>query len=96
MMYGYNGMGNAFGNGFCSFGGGSRFFMGHGIGGVLLGLLALIVVVAIVVYLIKRPSQTLSVNNNHSEALSILNNRFASGEITEEEYNQKRSLILKK
>jgi len=60
-----------------------------------------IILVAIIVYAIFKLSSHSDRNGNYnntgssSSSLNILNERFARGEITEEEYNQKKNMILK-
>ncbi len=75
--------------------------MGYGVGyGGMFMMVIPIVLVAIIVYaiykLIGHSSNNGHYNNKRgNSALDILNERFARGEITEEEYNQKRDMILK-
>lgn len=57
-----------------------------------------IVLVSIIVYAIVKLTGNSNHNGEHnnierSSALNILNERFARGEITEEEYNQKKKMI---
>jgi putative membrane protein len=75
--------------------------MGYGVGyGGMFMMLIPIVLVSIIVYAIYKLIGH-SNNNGHynnigsNSALNILNERFARGEITEEEYNQKKNMILK-
>lgn len=75
--------------------------MGYGVGyGGMFMMLVPIVLVVIIVYAINKLIGC-SNNNGHfnnirgNSALDILDERFARGEITEEEYNQKRNMILK-
>ncbi|MCJ7688170.1 MAG: SHOCT domain-containing protein [Clostridiaceae bacterium] len=75
--------------------------VGYGVGyGGMFMMLIPIVLVAIIVYAIYKLIGHAN-NNGHynnirgNSALDILNERFARGEITEEEYNQKRDMILK-
>jgi putative membrane protein len=79
--------------------------MGYGVGygagnwGMFMMVIPIILVVIIVyaIYKLKGHSNNSGRYNNirGNSALDILNERFARGEITEEEYNQKRSMILK-
>ncbi|KAF5029223.1 hypothetical protein DSECCO2_650810 [anaerobic digester metagenome] len=69
--------------------------MGYGWGWfMMIGVVVLTVlgIVALINYL-----QLSSKTNGHSNnnALNILNERYARGEITEEEYNQKKSQLKK-
>jgi len=69
--------------------------MGYGWGWfMMIGVVVLTVVgiVALINYL-QLTSKTNERSNNN--ALNILNERYASGEITEEEYNQKKSQLKK-
>ena len=73
-------------------------FMGYGFGGVwswqfiAMGLarLAIIIgVIIVVVKLIKRGSHANIGHHENDRAIQILRERFATGEITDEEYNDK-------
>ncbi|MGB4661202.1 MAG: SHOCT domain-containing protein, partial [Mobilitalea sp.] len=69
--------------------------MGYGWGWfMMIGVVVLTVlgIVALINYL-QLSSKTNERSNNN--ALNILNERYASGEITEEEYNQKKSQLKK-
>lgn len=74
----------------------------HLIGGWIMGILFLIVFVALVIYVVNKLSHiylqskknTLSKSEAEDEALRILNTRFANGEISEEEYERKKKLLL--
>ena len=59
------------------------------IGGPLVLLLALIGVIAIVVWIVQWGHNS----RRHRTALDILNERFARGEIERAEYDEKRKLI---
>jgi len=77
--YGYNGFGR------CS-------FIGGGFGMMFIAL----ILIGIVVYTIFRQKNTSVKNESGSDnALEILNERFARGEINEEEYKQRKTLLLK-
>ena len=72
---------------------------GFGYGGIFMMLIPT-VLVAIIVYAILKLTGHSDFNCHYNNirsngALDILNNRFARGEITEEEYNQKKNMILK-
>ena len=85
MMYG-------FGNGY-----GYEFMRG---GMMLMMFLGLIIIAAVIFFVVRgNNNQThghnSSYNNiNNSRAMDILNEKFASGEISEEEYNSKKKLII--
>lgn len=87
MKYFYNGF-----DGFWGF---------HMIGGMILGIIFLIAFIALIVYIVNKlshvylQSKTASKQKEvDSEALRILNVRFANGEITEEEYERKKKLLM--
>ena len=66
---------------------GSRFFYGGW--GMLIGAVLLIAFVALVIYLLKR-------SHGHQaghDALQALQMRYVMGEITEEEYRQKKKML---
>jgi len=74
----------------------------HMIGGWIMGILFLIVLVALIIYVVNKLSHiylqtkrdTLSKSEADDEALRILNIKFANGEISEEEYERKKKIIL--
>ncbi len=84
MMYGY---GSGYGNDFM--GGGMIFMMFFG----------LIIIAAVIYFVIKSNSshtnnQHYAYNNiNSGRAMDILNEKFANGEISEDEYNSKKNFI---
>lgn len=75
--------------------------MGYGAGyGGMCMILIPIVLVAIIVYAILKLTGHSNINSHYNNirnngALDILNERFARGEITEEEHKQKKNIILK-
>ena len=70
-------------------------FMGGGAGGFLM-MAGMIIITALavtfIVVLIRR-SRTDAANVKNSEAMSLLNERFARGEITEEEYSRMKKIL---
>ena len=58
-------------------------------GGIIMGFGILILILG-AIYLYKQN------NNNNSDALELLKMKFVKGEITEEEYINKKSILLKK
>lgn len=76
----YNGFGNGFG---CSFG------LFHSFWGIGIGLLA----VGFVLFLLLKNNRN---GNGQQNALESLNMRFASGEINEEEYLQRKRVLKSK
>jgi putative membrane protein len=73
---------------------------GFGYGGICMMLIPIVLVIIIVYAVYKLTGH--SNNNGHynnigsNSALDILNERFVRGEITEEEYKQKKNMILKR
>ncbi len=82
--FGYGGFGNGFGRGF---GGssGSFFLITMGI-----RIIILIAIIFIIVKLFKKYT------NSSNSALKILDEKFAKGEISEEEYLKRKNIISKK
>jgi putative membrane protein len=64
-------------------------FFGMGWMGTL--TIVLIVFMIIILFVMKRPG-----TNQVDEALTILNRKFATGEITEEEYQHRKQLLKRK
>jgi len=63
---------------------------GFGIwGGIIMGF-GLLVLILVGIYFYKQN------NNTNSDALELLKMKFVKGEITEEEYVNKKSILLKK
>jgi len=63
---------------------------GFGIwGGIIMGF-CLLILILVVLYYHKQN------NNTNTDALELLKMKFVKGEITEEEYLNKRSILLKK
>nr|WP_198927550.1 SHOCT domain-containing protein [Tissierella creatinophila] len=69
---------------------------GYGMMGVF-GMIIPLLLIGLVIYAIVKLSQNGGVNyNSHkggSDALDILNQRFANGEISEEEYTTKKEML---
>lgn len=75
------------------------YFGGYGNGGGMFimmgfGFLIFIILVYLAYKLIKTNSSQFSLNSN--SALNILNERYAKGEINEEEYNKMKANLSKK
>ncbi|HEY5509077.1 MAG TPA: SHOCT domain-containing protein [Paludibacter sp.] len=63
---------------------------GFGIwGGIIMGF-GLLVLILVAIYFYKQN------NNTNNDALELLKMKFVKGEITEEEYVNKKSILLKK
>lgn len=73
--------------------------MGYGYGmswfGMIIPLLLIGVIIYAAVKLTQDNSRTNSRKNDEGNALNILSERFARGEISEEEYIQKKQLLRK-
>jgi putative membrane protein len=70
---------------------GSGFFMNPW--GIVIGVLAVAVVAVLVVVLVKALRK--KGGSNEDEALGLLKTRYATGEITEEEYLKKKQILGK-
>ena len=75
----------------------------HMIGGMIVGLIVLIAFIVLVVYVVNKLTNTyiqsrknFDLKSEADDALRILNMRFANGEITEEEYERKKKLLISK
>lgn len=75
--------------------------MGYGFGLMGFGMIIPLILIGLTVYAVVRISQ--DGNRNHSNgyksennALDILNRRYANGEISDEEYNQKKKVLKEK
>ncbi|MBU3145286.1 SHOCT domain-containing protein [Clostridium sp. CF012] len=55
-----------------------------------------IIIIGVIVFVVYNQGHNGSLKNigSRNTSLDILNNRFAAGEINEEEYNRKKSLLL--
>jgi putative membrane protein len=86
---------------FCNrFGVGGYGFGGYGYGGpnffMMIPTLIIFLVIAYFIYkAISSKNLNLAVDKASSKAMDILNERFAKGEINEEEYKLKKSQVLK-
>lgn len=82
---------------------GGRFIGGGNLILSVIMLILLLVILGCVIYLVvqtaKNSKKVMPVNNvqgDSAQSLKILDDRFAKGEITEEEYKAKKELILKR
>lgn len=61
------------------------------------GMIIPLILIGVIIYAVVKLSQTSQENNNNhrggSDALDILNQRFANGEISEEEYTKKKKML---
>lgn len=71
---------------------------GYGMMGGWFGMLIQLILIAIIVYAVVRLLGHNHAGNRRSydNSLDILNERFARGEISEEEYERKKAMILKR
>ncbi|WP_010233683.1 SHOCT domain-containing protein [Clostridium arbusti] len=70
-------------------------YYGFGYGGMFM-MLVPIILIAIIVYAIIKLKDHPSHGDNNNRALDILNERYARGEINEEEYKQKKNTIMRR
>lgn len=82
--------GRGYGGGFIENGCGGMF-SGHGSFGMMGMLLLLVLIVAIIYYLSKKKHVS-----NDDDILEILKRKYVEGEITEEEYVQKKNVLTNK
>lgn len=72
--------------------------MGYGYGNMgWFGMLIFFILVGMVIYLLIKPSQNNDRNfmsqNGGNNALDILNQRYAKGEVSDDEYQHKKKMI---
>lgn len=70
-----------------------HWFFGGGIIGFGLTALIIILIAALVLKLMRGNQQNKSQNSDRLDSLMILKNRFAKGEITEQEYKKMRDVL---
>lgn len=70
-----------------------HWFFGGGIIGFGLTALIIILIAALILKIIRWPQQKKSQNFDRSDSLIILKNRFAKGEITEQEYKKMNEVL---
>ena len=70
-----------------------KFFMGFGPFGGLLGLALFIFTIYAIVKLVMSLFSKPNNNMDRHDSLTILKNRFAKGEITQEEYSRMREIL---
>ena len=75
-------------------------FGGYGQGGAgFIMMIPMLIILLLVIYFvykaISRKDVNLAVNRTSSNAVDILNERFAKGEISEEEYRARKEQLLK-
>ncbi len=70
-------------------------YMGGGAGGFLMmaGMIIITAFAAAFIIMLIRRSRADAANAKNSEAMSLLNERFAKGEITEEEYSRMKKVL---
>lgn len=72
-----------------------RFLYGCGFGGGFVMMLIPLLIIGLVIYAVYKISSNSSGTRNIDSTLELLNERFVNGEISEDEYKRKKSLILK-
>jgi len=72
----------------------NNFFMGFGPFGGLLSLAFFILIIYLIAKLVMSLFSKSTANPDRQDSLTILKNRFAKGEITQEEYNRMREILM--
>jgi putative membrane protein len=72
----------------------NNIFMGFGPFGGLLGLVVFILIIYVIAKLVMSLFSKPSANPDRQDSLTILKNRFAKGEITQEEYERMREILI--
>lgn len=72
---------------------GHNMMGGWGIFMVLTWVLLIVVIVYAVTKLVQGANNTTKSQNSRNEALEILNQRYAQGELSDEEYQQKKKIL---
>ena len=68
-------------------------YMGGGGFLMMIGMITLIAIIAAFIIMLVRRNRADSITGKNSEAISLLNERFARGEITEEEYSRMKKIL---
>lgn len=68
-------------------------YMGGGGFLMMIGMIILIAIIAAFIIMLVRRNRADSITGKNSEAISLLNERFARGEITEEEYSRMKKIL---
>jgi putative membrane protein len=71
-----------------------NFFMGFGPFGGLLSLVLFVFIIYVIAKLVMSLFSRPNANPDRQDSLTILKNRFAKGEITQEEYNRMREILI--
>jgi len=74
------------------------YMMGYGYGlmggfGMIIPLILIVLVIYAVVKLMQNNNGNYDMRNGKNDAIDILNQRYAKGEISEEEYMQKKKML---
>lgn len=79
----------------CNFSGAGlgHWFSGGGILGLGLTILIVIIIASLALKIMKAPQDRKPENSDRLDSLMILKNRFAKGEITEQEYQKMRKIL---
>lgn len=70
-----------------------NYFMGFGPFGSLLGLVLFVLIIYVIAKLFMSLFSRPNANPDRQDSLAILKNRFAKGEITQEEYSRMREIL---
>ena len=68
-------------------------YMGGGGFLMMIGMIILIAIIAAFIIMLVIRNRADSITGKNSEAISLLNERFARGEITEEEYSRMKKIL---
>ena len=68
-------------------------YMGGGGFLMMIGMIILIAIIAAFIIMLVRRNRESAANGKNSEAMVLLNERFAKGEITEEEYSRMKKVL---
>jgi len=80
----------------CSWGypfGHGGWFMGHGLFGMVFGFLLFLIILSLVVAVVRPLVPKAGGNRDKKDSLEILREKFARGEISEEEYLRVRNIL---
>ncbi|MDP4094714.1 MAG: SHOCT domain-containing protein [Bacillota bacterium] len=69
--------------------------MGYGLGWIFTIFLVALVIIGVIIFIKSNRKGPQFNNGMHTNAIEILNQRYARGEITDEEYIKKKAEILK-
>lgn len=70
------------------------WFMGHGLFGMAFGVVLLIIILSLIITVVRALVCKAGENMDTKDSLKILKEKFARGEISEEEYNRMRDTLI--